>query len=461
MSNAQVVTGSFRDPSGFLFHADGVLYRQVNQCYQADYDQLMSSGLYEALSSKGLLIPHEEVADRQNITSECYKIIKPEKIPFISYPYEWTFSQLKDAALLTLDIQLEALRRGMSLKDASAYNVQFKGARPVFIDTLSFERHVEGAAWVAYQQFCQHFLAPLALIAECDVNLRSLGASFINGIPLSLASSILPKSSWFKFSQLIHIHLHARSQRKYADAAGTGKLRQTRNLGKNALLGIIDSLRSAIVKLDWRPGGTEWADYYEATNYSARALSEKETIVDTLVQQVKPKLTWDLGANNGLFSRRAVAHGSYTVACDVDPSAVEKNYRVCRKERSESMLPLIIDLTNPSPALGWAHSERHSLLDRGPADLTLALALIHHLAISNNVPLSRLAQFFAACSKHLIIEFVPKGDSQVQKLLASRKDIFPEYTQSDFEREFSTYFTIEQTIPVPESSRVIYLMRTA
>jgi ribosomal protein L11 methylase PrmA len=214
------------------------------------------------------------------------------------------------------------------------------------------------------------------------------------------------------------------------------------------------------MKLNWRPGGTEWADYYDATNYSARALSEKETIVDTLVQQVKPKLTWDLGANNGLFSRRAVAHGSYTVACDVDPSAVEKNYRICRKERSTSMLPLIIDLTNPSPALGWAHNERHSLLDRGPADLTLALALIHHLAISNNVPLARLAKFFAACSKHLIIEFVPKEDSQVKKLLASRKDIFPEYTKADFEREFAKCFVIEQTIPVPESTRVIYLMRT-
>jgi ribosomal protein L11 methylase PrmA len=461
MSNAQVVSGSFRDPSGFLFRTDGILYRQVNKVYQSDYDLLMTSGLYEALASKGFLIPHEEVAGTYGITPDCYKVIKPEAIPFISYPYEWTFSQLKDAALLTLDIQLESLKRGMSLKDASAYNVQFKGAQPIFIDTLSFERHVEGSPWVAYQQFCQHFLAPLALIAECDVNLRSLGASFINGVPLSLASAILPKSSWFKFSQLIHIHLHARSQQKYANAAGAGTLRPARSLGRNALLGIIDSLRSAIAKLQWRPGGTEWADYYEATNYSARALSEKETIVDTLVQRVKPRLTWDLGANNGLFSRRAVAHGSYTVACDVDPSAVEKNYRACRKERSTTMLPLIIDLTNPSPALGWAHNERHSLLDRGPADLVLALALIHHLAISNNVPLSRLAQFFAACGKHLIIEFVPKGDSQVQKLLASRKDIFPEYTQSDFEREFSRYFTIEQSVPVPESSRVIYLMRAS
>jgi ribosomal protein L11 methylase PrmA len=407
-----------------------------------------------------MLVPHEEVQGRAGLTSEAYRILKPELIPFISYPYEWSFSQLKDAALLTLEIQLQALERGMSLKDASAFNVQFIGAQPIFIDTLSFERYGEGTPWVAYQQFCQHFLAPLALISQCDSNLRSLGFSLLHGVPLSLASSILPKSSWFKFSHLIHIHLHARSQQKYADAAGLGKQKPGRAVSRTALLGIIDSLRSCVKSLEWRPGGTEWADYYDATNYSSRALSEKESIVDSLVQSVKPKLAWDLGANNGLFSRRAMAHGAYTVACDVDPSAVEKNYLACRKERNASMLPLIVDLTNPSPSLGWAHSERKSLLERGPADLVLALALIHHLAISNNVPLDNLARFFAACGRALIIEFVPKPDSQVQKLLASRKDIFPEYTEAGFERAFSRYFSIEKKVPVPETHRIIYLMRT-
>jgi ribosomal protein L11 methylase PrmA len=218
-------------------------------------------------------------------------------------------------------------------------------------------------------------------------------------------------------------------------------------------------LRSSVQKLTWTPGGTEWADYYDATNYTSRALSEKETIVDSLIREVKPNIAWDLGANNGLFSRLAVANGAYTVACDVDPSAVEKNYVRCKKEQNSSLLPLIVDLTNPSPSLGWAHTERKSLLERGPTDLVLALALIHHLAISNNVPLDNLARFFASCGKSLIIEFVPKQDSQVQKLLASRKDIFPEYTQECFERDFGRYFTIERSVPVPETSRVIYLMR--
>ena len=459
MLGAEVVSGSFRDPSGFLFHAEGVLYRQVNQSYSADYDLLMSSGLYEALTKAGKLVPHEEVSGVASVTNDAYRIIKPQLIPFISYPYEWSFSQLKDAALLTLDLQEEALKRGMSLKDASAFNVQFVGAKPIFIDTLSFERYVEGTPWVAYQQFCQHFLAPLALLSQCDIHLRSLSLSFLHGVPLSLASAILPKSSWFKFSHLIHIHLHARSQNKYADAAGGGKSSPARPLNRTALLGILDSLRSSVKKLNWTPGGTEWADYYDATNYTSRALSEKETIVDSLIREVKPKVAWDLGANNGLFSRLAAANGAYTVACDVDPSAVEKNYLRCKKEQNSSLLPLIVDLTNPSPSLGWAHTERKSLLDRGPTDLVLALALIHHLAISNNVPLDNLARFFASCGKNLIIEFVPKQDSQVQKLLASRKDIFPEYNQADFERYFGRYFSVERSVPVPETSRVIYLMK--
>lgn len=460
MPEAEVVAGSFRDPSGFLFHSDGVLYRQVNEKYREEYDALMTSGLYDALCKKGMLIPHEEVSHVSPAAPNAYRIIKPKVVPFISYPYEWSFSQLRDAALLTLDIQSEALKHGMSLKDATAFNVQFIGAKPVFIDTLSFERYVEGTPWVAYQQFCQHFLAPLALMSQCDVNLRNLGVPFLHGVPLSLASAILPARTWLKFSHLIHIHLHARSQQKYADAAGSGKKRPTRSLGRTALLGILDSLRGAVGGLTWRPGGTEWADYYQATNYSTQAMSEKEKIVDELIRIVKPKVAWDLGANTGVFSRLAVAQGAYTVACDIDPSAVEKNYLSCRKDKNERMLPLIVDLTNPSPALGWAHSERRSLLERGPADLVIALALIHHLAISNNVPLDRLAKFFASCGRALIIEFVPKPDSQVQKLLASRKDIFDEYTQADFERHFSRYFTIEKTVAVPESHRVMYLMRT-
>lgn len=442
-----------------MFTKDNEIYRQINLRHKTSYDLLMESRLYEDLTAKELLIPHEEISQAAEAESGSYKIIKPLKIPFISYPYEWSFSQLKDAALITIDVQMAAINRGMSLKDASAFNVQFIGAKPIFIDTLSFEPYLEGTAWVAYRQFCQHFLAPLALMAYRDVALGNLSLPFIDGVPLSLASKLLPKRTWASFSLATHIHLHARMQTRYADSGAERKPVKEARISKTALLGLLDNLRGIIQSLEWKPGGTEWADYYNATNYSSTAMSEKEDLVERLCREVNPKMAWDLGANTGIFSRRAVASGAYTIACDIDPSAVEQNYRWCRSERLKQMLPLVIDLTNPSPAIGWGHQERYSLIERGPADLVLALALIHHLAISNHVPLPKLASFFASCGKNLIIEFVPKSDSQVQRLLSSRQDIFDNYTEREFERVFSEKFAIEARIPVPESQRILYRMR--
>ena len=183
--------GSFRDPSGFVYERDGVLYRRVHRSYAAHYDRLMDSGLYAALVGDGLLVPHEEVGPRGG-EQDPYATLRPERVAFVSYPYEWCFSQLKDAALTTLRIQERALGFDMTLKDASAYNIQFHRGRPVLIDTLSFECYEEGVPWVGYRQLCQHFLAPLALMAHRDVRLGGLLRLHLDGIPLDLASTLLP-----------------------------------------------------------------------------------------------------------------------------------------------------------------------------------------------------------------------------------------------------------------------------
>ena len=205
------VKSSFRDPSGFVFWSKENIFRQVNQPYRQDYDFLMSSGLYDTLVEKELLISHQEVDQFPRDQLSFYKIIKPERIAFISYPYEWCFSQLKDASLLTLHIQKTALEFGMSLKDCSAYNVQFRYGKPVFIDTLSFERYKEGDPWKAYRQFCQHFLAPLALMSHIDLRLNQLSRVFVDGIPLDLTSNLLPFKTRFSLALFVHIHLHAKS----------------------------------------------------------------------------------------------------------------------------------------------------------------------------------------------------------------------------------------------------------
>ena len=450
------IPSSFRDPSGFLFRREGSIYRQVNNAYKENYDRLIVSGLYKSLVGAELLIPHEEVDIEPAQSEEAYKMIKPEPIPFISYPYEWSFGQLKDAARTTLSIQKKSLDFGMSLKDCSAYNIQFRKGKAVFIDTLSFDQYLEGQPWVAYRQFCQHFLAPLALMSYKDIRLNQLLKVHIDGVPLDLASSLLPFRTRLMFSLLSHIHLHARSQRRFANrTVDVSRYKMSRL----SLIGIINNLGSAVEKMKWRPRGTEWADYYKDTNYSSHAFQHKKQVVSDFLDKVSPKSVWDLGANVGMFSRIASEKGIETISFDIDPAAVERNYRDCITKGETNILPLLLDLTNPSPSIGWSNQERMSLLERGPADTVLALALVHHLAISNNVPLGRIAEFLRSICESLIIEFVPKADRQVQRLLSTREDIFPDYTQPAFEREFGGYFAVQNSVRIRDSERTLYLMR--
>lgn len=449
------IPGSFRDPHGFVFFHDNTLYRQVNRSYREHYERFTESGLYAALTAAEMLIPHAEVSDNLACSQEAYKILQPERIPFISYPYEWSFSQLRDAALLTLTLQKKALERGMSLKDCSAYNIQFRHGKPIGIDTLSFECYRENSPWVAYRQFCQHFLAPLALMAHTDIRLNQLLRTSIDGIPLDLASCLLPMQTRLNFGLLLHLHLHAKSQQYFA---GKSVRMRKASVSRQALFGLIDSLETAIRKLRWRPTGTAWADYYDDTNYSVEAFEQKRQIVSAMLTRLGPQNIWDLGANTGKFSRLASHQGIFTVAFDNDPAAVEKLYLEQLHTPDPLLLPLLLDLTNPSPAIGWQHQERLSLCQRGPADAVLALALIHHLAIGNNVPFTRIAEFFHTVCSGLIVEFVPKHDSQVQRMLATREDIFTAYTQSAFEEAFQRYFEIQQTVAIPDTERVLYCM---
>ena len=450
-------SASFRDPSGFLFNREGILYRQVNNSYSQEYDHLIESGLFGALEKNGRIISQEEIDISPSYPEKSYKVVKPDLIPFISYPYEWSFSQLKEAALVTLTIQERALKVGMSLKDASGYNIQFNQGKALLIDTLSFEFYKEGDPWVAYKQFCQHFLAPLALMAKKDVHLNQLLRNYIDGIPLELASKLLPKNTKVIPGLMMHIHMHANAQVKYANNTDEAP-QEKKEMSKDSLLGIIESLKNTVRKLSWTPAGTEWGNYYEITNYTDTAFLHKKELISAWVAERKPAQVWDLGANNGVFSRLASEQGVFTVSFDIDPAAVEQNYRQVKEAKEEKLLPLVLDLTNPSPALGWHNRERESFTNRAPADMVFALALIHHLAISNNVPFQQLADFFSDAGKWLIIEFIPKSDSQVKKLLQSREDIFDEYTLEDFERVFQTRFTIHKKVKINEAERHLFLM---
>ncbi len=455
-TQAQHVSGSFRDPAGFVFRAsNGKVYRQVNKVAQADYDTLMTSGLYTELVKYSLIVPHKKANMSLAQSKDAYTIISPEQIPFVSFPFEWSFSQLKDAALTTLRIQKIALRYGMSLKDASAYNIQFYKDKPVFIDTLSFELKKPGKPWQAYRQFCQHFLAPLALMSFTDVNLSQLLRVHIDGIPLQLASKLLPAKAKVRPGTAMHIVMHARAQNaKQAEHKKTEGA-----VSDNALKGILESLERTIAGMYQPKSYSEWGDYYSNTNYTANATNSKTRQVVDMIAKTGANSVLDFGGNNGKFSRALHKQAIFTVCTDIDPNAVEANYIYSKEHNEELMLPLLVDVTNPGGALGWQNTEREPIHERLKCDTVMALAIIHHLAISNNLPLVRIAEYLAKFASYLLIEFVPKSDSQVKKMLSTREDIFPDYDEEGFKKAFGVHYRLIDEQKVKGTKRTLYLFK--
>lgn len=448
---------SFRDPAGFIFTRDGTLYRQVNAGFREDFDLLIASGLHATLVERGALVSHDEAELSAAATPDAYRVLRPERVPLVSYPYEWSFAQLRAAALLTLEVLAEGLARGMILRDGTAANVQFVGSRPVFIDTLSFGRYREGQAWYGYRQFCEHFLAPLALAARGDGRLIGLLRRFPNGVPLDLASRLLDGRSWLRPGLALHLHAHARAQRKYADAeAGTS----TRRLERGALLRLVEHLRVTIEGLEWRPGGTAWADYEQTHGYSGDALDAKRGLVAGFLARVQPASVWDLGANTGIFSAVAAEAGARVASIEGDVAAADLHFRRLAQRKDERILSLVVDLLDPTPASGWAHAERSSLEQRGPADTAMALALVHHLTLGGNVPLARVADWFARLCRTLIVEWVPESDPQARRLVQHRPEASLPYERATFDAAFGARFETIASEPVGDSGRVLLLMRT-
>lgn len=444
---------SFRDPSGFIFHYQNQLYRQINHSYQADFQSFMDSGLYHQLTQDKLLVSHQQTKIKP-ATPEGFLVIKPDPIPFISYPYEWSFSQLKAAALLTLRLHQLALKHNFQLKDASSFNVQFIGTRPIFIDTLSFQPYRQNQPWVAYRQFCRHFLAPLALMSRRDMHLNNLLRLYIDGLPLDLVSQLLPTSSKLNFGLLAHLHANAASQKTFSTRKSPSNLK----LSKSAHQNLINNLESTVQNIKPKLSKTEWSHYYQETNYSDQSFARKKTLVSQYLKKIKPKTVLDLGANTGEFSLISTKLNALTISTDIDPLAVEFNYQ--QNHPNPHLLPLVIDLTNPSPALGWDNTERSSFLSRTHADVVLSLALIHHLCIANNLPFSHVARTLSLLGTHHLIEFVPKSDSQCQRLLKAREDIFDHYTQTQFESVFSKFFVIKDKAKITGTQRTLYQLKS-
>nr|WP_321236268.1 class I SAM-dependent methyltransferase [uncultured Psychroserpens sp.] len=450
-------SSSFRDPSGFIFVDQGLIKRSISPLYFEQYFKLKSSGFFEKLHNAGLLIRHEEIS-----ASESEINIQPEHIPFFTYPYEWSFNQYKEAALLTLKIQKFALEHGFSLKDASAFNITFHNGRMVFIDTLSFDFYQENTPWRAYKQFITHFFGPLLLAKYNGAESLKLMNSFIDGIPSKMLSSMLPYKTKLNPFLYTNIHLLAKYEDKHnEDYEGKSK---AANLSKKAQLNLIKGLYEFIKKMTLNEA-SEWGNYYDKTNYEEAAFDQKADIINSWIQQLSAKTVIDIGGNDGTFVRKIHQELDLALVCDIDNNAVDANFEYLKQKKETHMLPFVFDVLNPSANIGFNNKERDSFLKRIKAfapDVTMALAVIHHMTLSGNIPFEMSAEFFASFSEYLVIEFPKRNDSWVQRLLKTKgefKDHFDFYTAENFKTSYLRCFDIQEKLNIENSERIMFLLK--
>lgn len=448
-------SASFRDPSGCVIVEPDRVIRWVDESYREHYDAFHESPVSKRLREKGWLLDYREIEPPEGV----YRALESEKVPFVSYPYEWSFSQWKEAALLTLEIQSLLLEHDFVLKDATPFNVQFLGARPIFIDLLSFEVLEEGAPWGAYRQFCESFLAPLLLMAYVDLGLGALLRVHLDGVPLRLCSKLLPFRA--KIRPLIYLHMVLHGRLGSSESVPSEEAGRRRSIGKASLQSIARQLRSVVAKLEPQGGDSLWSSYYEAhLNYTDEGFLHKKRVLEGVLDGIRPDVVWDFGCNTGVFSEMCADRGAYVVAFDSDPLCIEELYTSLRRDGGETILPLLVDLANPPAGLGWANRERKTLLDRGSADLTLALGLVHHLRLTHNVPFELQADLFSRCGSRLLVEFVPAEDEMTRTLARHKPGLLEGYTEERFLEAFEEFFEVEQRVRVTGSRRTLFLLRT-
>jgi hypothetical protein len=478
--NAVLDPGSFRDPESRVFVSGEGVYRVLSPRGRDDWRALARSDTFARFTEAGSLIATEECAgpdlpaaiprngggepDETTLATGVAGVLRHERIPFVSYPYEWGFSMLRDAALLQLDLLLSALDDGLILKDASPYNVQWRGSRPVFVDVGSFERAREEEPWAGYRQFCSLYLNPLLIQAYRGIPFQPWLRGSIDGISPADADRCFSLRDHLRRGVFTHVHMHARLERRNAAREGAEVKRELRDarFSSELIRANARRLRKLVARLEWRPGSSAWSGYRDANTYTGPAAERKSAFVAEVVRAGSPALVWDLGANDGAHSRIAADAGARVVAIDSDHATIDALYRRLADEGNELILPLVADLTDPSPGLGWRGLERPPLEARGSPDLVLCLALVHHAAIGANLPLAEVVEWLRSLEADLVVEFPPRDDPMVERLLSGKDEgANPDYHLERFERLLADRFRIERREQLDPGGRVLYLARPA
>ena len=461
---SSVDPASFRDPDSTVLHAGTEVLRRLSPAAAEDWRMLAKTTFFRDRVGNGEIVTTEEVdaAARGDITDAVSwpLVLRHDRIPFISYPYEWSFSQLQDAAALHIDLLLDALGEGMTMKDGYAYNLQFRGAAPVFIDIGSFE-HYRGGPWPGYRQFCQTFLFPLMLQAHKNFSFRPLLRGQVNGIEPRQMRGLMTGGDLTKTGVLKHVALHSAMDTRNADKSD-GSQATADQLSKSGFsdavaLAAAKNVGSLVRKLRWKPGDSHWTTYQQTSTYTDAERDQKKAFVREALSQRHAGLLLDLGCNDGTFSLLAQDFADYVVALDNDEQTIDLMYRRLRKEGNTKILPLVMDLTDPSPSIGWRLKERPSFLDRAKPDAVLALALVHHLAIGANVPLPEVVSWLHSLGGHLVVEFVGPDDPMSRRLLSNKPaGLFPDYRLEVFEKLLSERFEIERQVTLGSGTRTLY-----
>lgn len=461
MSLLKKEPGSFRDPLGYIICDENEIYRIISDKAKDQFSLVRKTKVFHKLIKEGKLIeeiPEDLESIKQRFSCDynnIFCVVKHPKIEFISYPYEWPFFLLKKAALFHLDLHLELLEENLTFSDASAYNVQFVGSRPIFIDSLSIIPYEEGSYWVGYHQFCQHFLYPLLIQKFLSVPYQPFLKSNLEGIPLDYMYNLLPLKKKFNWKVFLHIVLpHTlKAYNKFEESLLKG---ETKKFSKENFKTLLLQLRDWIDNFNLSGSTkTTWEDYETENSYNEEETKAKEFFISEIISTKKPKCVWDIGCNTGKYSLLAHKSGAQNIiGFDFDPKALEL---ACLRAETQNLpfLPLWMDFRNPSPSQGWLHQERKSLQERANADFLIVLALIHHLVISHNVPLESFVKWMLSLAPQGVIEFVEKDDPMIKRMLALREDIFNEYSSENFEKILYSKADIVQK-KIIKNTRILY-----
>jgi hypothetical protein len=458
---ANIEPGSFRDRQARVFYLGDEILRALSETSNKDFIALSNKEFFKRALNEDKIIATKflnSVSLPTEIQNQGWaSVVQHSKVPFVSYPYEWSFSMLKDAALLHLDLLNEALSENFVIKDSSAYNVQWFGCLPVFIDIPSFEPYRPGDIWAGYRQFCQMFLFPLMLYSYKELPFHSLLRGSIDGLEVSDVYKMMSLRDLLRSGVFKHVYLQYKLQGNYASSAKNVR-KELSDFGfhKELILANVRSLRKLVYKISLNIKESVWSQYANNNSYTNDDADLKKDFVRKQIQRHKRSLVWDIGANTGTFSQIASENSNYVLAVDADHLAIEHLYLRLKSENNKKILPLTMNLANPSPNQGWRGLERKGLAERGRPDLVMALALIHHAVISANIPLEEFTDWLASICNELIIEFVNKDDVMVKTLLANKEDIYADYTTENFERCLRKHYKIEEKKDLGSKTRALY-----